>query len=159
MKRSILEVVVDLSSGFVWLCVVTWWNNFLSVSVCLCLSLFVSVCLCLSLFVCLSVCHTIFGHSFQATVLKFYLCVGDRPRMAPIHFGEDMNPDPDLRTFQVILHLWEIGPKTINNSISQKVMDGFTRNLVDRLGEPLWKTDSILLKIRIQTWIGSLFNF
>jgi len=53
----------------------------------------------------LSVCHTIFGHSFQATVLKLYLCVGDRPRTAPINFGEDLNPDPDLRSFQVILHL------------------------------------------------------
>ena len=57
-------------------------------------------------FVCLSVCpsvfvcHTIFGHSFQAIVLNFFFVyVGDWLRTATQNFGEDPNPDPDLRIF------------------------------------------------------------
>ena len=46
---------------------------------------------CLSIF--LSVCHMIFGHSSQAIVLKFFVCVGDRWRTAMLNFGEDPNPD------------------------------------------------------------------
>ena len=45
----------------------------------------------------LSVCHTIFGHSFQAIVLKFFVCVGYWPRTATLNFGQD--PNPDLRSF------------------------------------------------------------
>ena len=43
--------------------------------------------------------------------------------------------------------------------ISQKVVDGFGRNLVDMLG--VWKRliDLILVKIQIWIWIQELFNF
>ena len=59
--------------------------------------------------VCLSVCLFVaknrVTNSFQAIVLKkFFMCVGDRPRTATLNLGEDLNPDPDLRIFPVILH-------------------------------------------------------
>ena len=101
---------------------------------------------CLS--VCLSVCHTIFGHSFQAIVLKFFVYVCDRQRTGTLNFGE--YPNPDLKFFEVILHHWEIWPKTIYSTIPQKVMDGFTRNLVDRLGVWRGRIDLILMKIWIR---------
>ena len=63
------------------------------------------------------------------------------------NFGEDPNPNPDLRIFEVILHHREKGPKMIHSTISQKVMVEFTRNLVDRLGVSRGRIDSILLKI------------
>ena len=47
----------------------------------------------------LSVCHTIFGQSFQAIVLNFCGYVVDRPKTATLNFGEDPNPDLDLRIF------------------------------------------------------------
>ena len=60
-----------------------------------------SVCLSVSW----SVCHTIFGKSFQEIVLNiFFVCVGDGTRTAMLNFGEDLNSDPDLRIFKVILH-------------------------------------------------------
>ena len=65
-----------------------------------------SMLVCLSS-VCLSVCvcHMIFGHSFQAISLKFFfLCVGDPPRTVTFNFGEDPQPDLDLRILKVILH-------------------------------------------------------
>ena len=34
----------------------------------------------------------------------------------------------------MILHHWEMGPKTIHSMISQKVVDGFGWNVVDQLG-------------------------
>ena len=75
------------------------------------------------------------------------LCV---TRMNWLDFGED--PDPDLAPgiFLVILHHWEISLKTIDNTISQNVMNGFGQNLVDRLD--VWQgwIDSILVKIQIQ---------
>ena len=37
--------------------------------------------------------------------------------------------------------------------ISQNVVDGFGRNLVDRLGVSQGRIDSILVKIRIRIWI------
>ena len=74
-----------------------------------------------------------------------------------LYFGEDPNPNLDLRIFQVILHHWGIGPNTIHRTISQKVGDGFRWNLVDSLGEPLGSTGSILVKIWIRIW--GLFNF
>ena len=48
---------------------------------------------------------------------------------------------------------------TIYSMISQKVVDGFRRNLVDRLGVSQRRIDSILVKIRIWIWIRELFNF
>ena len=51
-------------------------------------------------------------------------------------FGEDLNVDSDLRIIsflEVILHHWEMGPKTIHCGIPQKVIDGFGRHLVERL--------------------------
>ena len=61
------------------------------------------------------------------------------------NFGEVQNPDSDSRIFQVFLHHSEMVPKTICSTISQKVMDGFTENLVDRLGVLLGRIDSILV--------------
>ena len=65
---------------------------------------------------------------------------------------------PDLRIFKVILRHWEIGSKIRCSTICQKVMDEFTRNLVDRFGVPLGRIDSILVKIRILIPIRELFN-
>jgi len=48
-----------------------------------------------------------------------------------LDFGED--PNLDLRFFFVILHDWEIEPKTTYSGISQ-VVDRFRRNLVGRSG-------------------------
>ena len=59
----------------------------------------------------------------------------------------------------MILHHWEIGPKTIYSTISQKVGDGFRWNLVDRLGVWQGQSVSILVKIQIWIWIWELFNF
>ena len=61
-----------------------------------------------------------------------------------LDFGEDLDPDMTSRISYVILHHWEIGPKTIYNTISQKVVDGFEQNLVDRLGVLQERIDSIL---------------
>ena len=57
--------------------------------------------------------------------------------------------------FWVILHHWEIRPKMIYSTISQKVVDGFRWNLVDTLCVLQELIDSILVKI----WIQELFNF
>ena len=45
------------------------------------------------------VCHIIFGHSFQAIILNCFVYVGDQKRTATLNFGEDPNPDLDLRIF------------------------------------------------------------
>ena len=42
----------------------------------------------------------IFGHIFQAIVLKFFVYVVDWPRTATLLFGEGLNSDPDLRIFK-----------------------------------------------------------
>ncbi len=55
--------------------------------------------------------------------------------------------------FKVILHHWEIGPKTTYSTISQKVVDGFGWNLVDRLGVWPRQNDLILVKIPIWIWL------
>ena len=121
-------------------------------------SMFVcSTCLSICLSVCLSICHTIFGHSIQQIVLNIFVCVGNWPRTPTPNFGEDPNPDPDLGILKWFFTI-ETGPKTIYRTISQKVMDGLTQNLVDRFGVPRGRIDSILVKIRIQFWIRELFN-
>ena len=43
--------------------------------------------------------------------------------------------------------------------ISQKVVDGFGRNLVDKLGVSQGRIYLILVKIRIRIWIRELFQF
>ena len=44
--------------------------------------------------------------------------------------------------FIVILHNCEMGPKTICSMISQKLVDGLLRNLVDELGRPRWQEEA-----------------
>ena len=48
--------------------------------------------------------------------------------------------------------------KLIYSMISQKVVDGFRRNLVDTLVVSQGRIDSILVKIQIRIWIRELFN-
>ena len=114
-------------------------------------------------FVCLSLCFCQFsrllGTVFKQSFWNFFLCVGDQPRTATLNFVEDPNPDPDLRIFEVILHHWEIGPQTFYSMISQKVLDGFTWNLMDRLGVWQGRIDSILMKIQIRIRIWKLFKW
>ena len=49
----------------------------------------------------------------------------------------------------MILHYWEMEPKTIYNMISQKVVDGLWQNLVEELD---WWQDYILLQIQPIKW-------
>ena len=58
--------------------------------------------------------------------------------------------------FKVNLHHWQIGPKILCSTTSQKVMDGFRWSLVDMLGVWQLLIDSILLKIRM--WIQVFFQ-
>ena len=51
--------------------------------------------------------------------------VGCATRTNWFDFAENLNPHPDPRNFQVILHHWEIRTKTIETTMSQKVTDGF----------------------------------
>ena len=58
-------------------------------------------------FVRLSVCclsHDFWPQFSSNRSESFFLYVGDRPRIAMLNFGEDLNPDPDLRISSVILH-------------------------------------------------------
>ncbi len=64
-------------------------------------------------------------------------------------FGDDLSPHPTTRIFEVILHHWEIGPKTMCGMISQEVVDGFGWNLVDSVKWWPSKKALILVKIRI----------
>ena len=83
--------------------------------------------------------------------MKFCGRVGCVTRTNWLDFGEDPNPDPTTRILKLILHHWEIGPKTICSTTSQIVADGFGRNLVDTLGARQGRIDSILMiRIRIQ---------
>jgi len=108
-------------------------------------------------FVCLSVC--LFLTRFLATVFRqsfwIFLCISDRPKRAMHNFNEDLNPNMDLdtRIFQVILHHWEIEPKTICsiNDISRSY--GRIRSkLVDTLGVRRGWRVSILVQVGIQIW-------
>jgi len=56
----------------------------------------------------------------------------------------------DCYDLKVIFHHWETGLRIISSTISQKVVDRFGRNLVDRLGVSQGRIDSIFVKIRIR---------
>ena len=66
--------------------------------------------------------------------MKFGTQVGCVTWTSQFDFGEDPDPDPTTGIFKVILHHSEIGPKMKYNTISQKIVDGFSRNLVETLG-------------------------
>ena len=66
--------------------------------------------------------------------MKFCGQVGFLIRMNRLHFGEDPDPDPTTRIFKSDSSpLRDWAKKTIHSTISQKVVDGFGRNLVDEL--------------------------
>ena len=83
--------------------------------------------------------------------------VGCVTRKNWFYFGEDPNPDPII-FFSDAFPLRDRA-KLIYSTISQKVVDGFGWNLVDRLDMLPWQTHSILVKIRIRIWIRELFSF
>ena len=82
--------------------------------------------------------------------------VGCMTRTNWFDFGGRSGSGSD-NVFYVILHHWEIVLNRYISTISQKVVDGFGRNLVGRLGVWQGRIDSILVKIRI--WIRELYNF
>ena len=55
-----------------------------------------------------------------------------------------------IRIFKVILHHWEMEPKTLSSMISQKVVDELWQNEVDELVKWQEQVNSILVKVRIQ---------
>ena len=74
--------------------------------------------------------------------------VGCVTRTNWLDFGED--PDPTTGIFKVMLHHWEMGPKTMYRMISLKVVDELWQNEVDELVRWQEQADSILVQVRIQ---------
>ena len=101
--------------------------------------------------VCLVVCLSVNRISQKVVDRVRWNCgqVGCVTRTNWFDFGEDL--DPDIRIFQVILHHWEIGWKNgiYHDTVFQKVVHGFGRDLVKRLGVCRGWNDYILVRIRI----------
>ena len=99
------------------------------------------------LFVCLFACVQDISKSWGRIWVKFCGQVQCVKRTKWLDFCEDPDPDPTT-----IIFLGDSSPlrgqKMIYSTISQKVVDGFGRNLVDMLGVSQWRIDSILVRIR-----------
>jgi len=99
--------------------------------------------------VCFSVSEQDISKSYRLIWTKFGGQVGCVAMIKCFNFGED--PGADTRILKrVFFQHWEIGPKTIHSTVSQKVLDGFWQNLVDELGRWQEQIDEILVKVRIQ---------
>ena len=76
---------------------------------------------------CLSVCLFVWADISKSCGwiwTKFDGQVGYVTRTNWFDFGEDPNPDPDSRIFQVILHPWEMGKNYVSHdTVSLKVVD------------------------------------